>query len=254
VSEQAVRGSREDPEIQRLFEELPDESAREGLVHRFLPLAEHLARRFMGRGEAIEDLVQVASLGLLHAIDRFDGDRGVQFASYASITIIGELKRHFRDKGWAVRVPRTVQESALLVNRTVGELWQELGRSPTIAEVAGRSELSEDHVLEAMDAAQAYSTSSLDAPVDEAGTPAGELMGSVDPQFERSEGWASIAPAVRKLPLRERQILYLRFFEGKTQSEIAEVIGISQMHVSRLLSQTLAEIRRDAEGAEKAAP
>jgi RNA polymerase sigma-B factor len=254
VSEHVGRGPQDDTEIEGLFQQLPDESARAKLVERFLPLAEHLARRFMGRGEAVEDLVQVASLGLLHAIDRFDEERGVQFASYASITIVGELKRHFRDKGWAVRVPRTIQESALLVNRTVGELWQELGRSPTVAELAKRADLSEDQVLEAMDAAQAYSTASLDAPVDEAGTPAGELMGSHDEHFEQSEGWASIAPIVNKLPLRERRILYLRFFEGKTQSEIAQEIGISQMHVSRLLSQTLLAIRRGTEGTEKAAP
>jgi RNA polymerase sigma-B factor len=246
VSDQTLRGSRDDRDIQLLFEQLPDESSRDELVRRFLPLADHLARRFMGRGESLDDLVQVASLGLLRAIDRFDSERGVQFVSYASVTIIGELKRHFRDKGWAIRVPRSVQEAALLVNRTLGVLWQELGRSPTVAEVAGRAELSEDQVLEAMDAAQAYSTASLDAPVDEAGTPAGDLMGADDEGFEQSEGWASIAPAIRSLPPRERRILYLRFFEGKTQTEIAEDIGISQMHVSRLLSQTLAAIRREA--------
>jgi RNA polymerase sigma-B factor len=249
-----LQGSSDEREIQELFQRMPSDSAREDLVERFLPLAEHLARRFTGRGEPIEDLIQVASLGLLRAIDRFDSDRGVQFVSYASVTIVGELKRHFRDKGWSVRVPRSVKESALLVNRTLGLLWQELGRSPTVAEVALRAELSEDRVLEAMDAAQAYSTASLDEPVGDAGTPAGELLGSHDEGFEHSEGWASIAPAVKKLPARERRILYLRFFEGKTQSEIADDIGISQMHVSRLLAQTLAAIRREAGvGGEEAA-
>lgn len=135
----------------------------------------------------------------------------------------------------------------MVVNRTLAALWQELGRSPTVAEVARRAELSEDQVLEAMDAVQAYSTSSLDAPVGAEGTPLGELIGSEDDAFVRSEGWASVAPAIRKLPARERRILYLRFFEGRTQSEIAEDIGISQMHVSRLLSQTLHRIRRHSD-------
>ena len=254
MSEPVTRGERDDVEILDLFERFPDEGAREELVRRFLPLAEHLARRFAGRGEALDDLIQVASLGLIRSIDRFDPGRGVQFATYASVTIVGELKRHFRDKGWSIRVPRSLQESAMVVNRTLMALWQELGRSPTVSEVARRADLSEDQVLEAMDAVQAYSTSSLDAPVGTEGTPMGELIGEQDDAFERSEGWASVAPAIRRLPDRERRILYLRFFEGKTQTEIAEEIGISQMHVSRLLTQTLVRIRRESDsGSEEAA-
>jgi RNA polymerase sigma-B factor len=242
--ERIGEGSSGDPqEVLDLFGRLPDPEARESLVRRFLPLAEYFARRFAGRGEPTEDLVQVASLGLLHAIDRFDPERGVQFSTYAAATIVGEIKRHFRDKGWAIRVPRNLQESALRVNRLLSQLWQELGRSPTVAEIAERAELGEEDVLEALDAVQAYSTGSLDAPAAEGSPAPAESLGDEDPMFGLAEGWSSIAPTVRALPRRERQILYLRFFEGLTQSEIAEKVGISQMHVSRLLSQTLELLR-----------
>ena len=237
-------------EIIALFRELPDPDAREALVKEFLPLAEHLARRFSGRGESVDDLSQVASLGLLHAIDRFDPDREVQFSTFAAVTILGELKRHFRDRGWAIRVPRNVQESAMLVNRVLRELWQQLGRSPTVQEIAKRAGLSEEQVLEAMDAVQAYSTASLDAPTGEDGSPASETLGAVDQRFEISEEWLSVAPALQALPERERSILYLRFFQGLTQSEIAERIGISQMHVSRLLTQTLERLRKESDAGE----
>jgi RNA polymerase sigma-B factor len=232
-------------EILALFRTLPDPSARERLTERFLPLAEHLASRFSGRGESRDDLVQVASLGLVHAVDRFDPDRGVQFATFASVTIVGELRRHFRDKGWSIRVPRGLQEAALLINKTLAALWQELGRSPTIEEIAERTDLPEDTVLEAMDAVQAYSTTSLDVPVGDegGGATAGDLIGEADPAFAMSEDWLHIAPAIADLPERERTILYLRFFKDMTQTEIAHEIGISQMHVSRLLSQSLARIR-----------
>ena len=230
-------------EVIALFRKLPDPDAREALVMEFLPLAEHLARRFSGRGESVDDLSQVAGLGLLHAIDRFDLDREVQFSTFAAVTILGELKRHFRDRGWAIRVPRNVQESAMLVNRVLRELWQELGRSPTVLEIAKKAGLSEEQVLEAMDAVQAYSTASLDAPTGEDGSPASETLGSVDERFEISEEWLSVSPALQALPERERSILYLRFFEGLTQSEIAARVGISQMHVSRLLSRSLAYLR-----------
>jgi RNA polymerase sigma-B factor len=233
------------PEIIELFRKLPDPDARERLTREFLPLAEHLARRFYGRGEPIDDLLQVASLGLLHAIDRFDPDREVQFSTFAAVTIVGELKRHFRDKGWSIRVPRNLQEAALLVNRVLGELWQELGRSPTVAEIAARAHLTEDQVLEAMDAVQAYSSASLDAPIGEDGTTSADVLGDHDESFAISEGWLTIAPALRELPERERRILYLRFFKGLTQSEIAKDVGISQMHVSRLLSQTLERLRHE---------
>jgi RNA polymerase sigma-B factor len=251
VNEEATaegRGSAGDPEeVLELFARLPNGDAREALVVRFLPLAEYFARRFTGRGESIEDLQQVASLGLLHAIDRFDTERGVQFSTYAAATIVGEIKRHFRDKGWAIRVPRNLQESALRVNRLLSQLWQELGRSPTVAEIAERADLAEEEVLEAIDAVQAYSTGSLDAPTTEGSPTPAETLGEEDPLFELAEGWSSVAPTIRALPARERQILYLRFFEGLTQSEIAQRIGISQMHVSRLLGQTLELLRRQVD-------
>jgi RNA polymerase sigma-B factor len=234
-------------EDRELFARLPeDAAARDELARRFLPLAEYLARRFAGRGESHDDLVQVASLGLLNAIDRFDPDRDVQFSTYAAVTMIGELKRHFRDKGWAVRVPRRLQEIGLRVNAVLPELSQELGRSPTIEEIAVRCDASAEEILEAMDASQAYAASSLDAPAGEEGAAPIEALGSEDPSLAILEEWADIAPSVRDLPQRERTVLYLRFFRGLTQSEIAGRIGVSQMHVSRILAQTLRGLREAA--------
>ena len=235
--------SRSEEEVADLFRRLPDPSARDELAEEFLPLAEYFARRFSGRGEPIEDLTQTASLGLLNAIDRFDPGRGVPFAPYAAATIVGELKRHFRDRGWALRVPRNVQETAILVNRTMSSLWQDLGRAPTVPEIASATDIGEDDVLQALDALQAYTTDSLDAPTSDASSTAAESIGQEDVSFEISEEWLSLAPALRDLPERERMILYLRFFEGKTQTEIAEELGISQMHVSRLVSQSLEKLR-----------
>jgi RNA polymerase sigma-B factor len=243
VTARANDGSDEVDE-RALFARLPDDTeAREELVRRFLPLAEYLARRFAGRGEAQDDLFQVASLGLLNAIDRFDLDREVQVSTYAAVTIVGELKRHFRDKGWAVRVPRRLQEVGLRVNAVLPELSQELGRSPTIEEISVRAGASAEEILEAMEASQAYSTSSLDAPAGEEGAAPIDVLGGEDPSLGVLEEWASIAPAVRDLPQRERTVLYLRFFRGLTQSEIAREVGVSQMHVSRILAQTLRTLR-----------
>jgi RNA polymerase sigma-B factor len=233
----------EDPVVAELFARLPDPAARDALAERFLPLAEHLARRFSGRGQHADDLVQVASLGLVKAIDRFDMDRGVRFSTYATATIVGELKRHFRDRGWGVRVPRSVQEATMQVNRAMSELWQELGRAPTVADLVERTDLSEESVLEALDASRAYTSSSLDEPVGEEGTVAGDLIGGVDERYEVSDEWLAMAPKLRLLSERERRILYLRFFQDMTQTEIAEDVGISQMHVSRLLSQSLERLR-----------
>jgi RNA polymerase sigma-B factor len=234
----------EEVEERELFARLPDDlAAREELTRRFLPLAEYLARRFTGRGESQDDLFQVASLGLLNAIDRFDLDRDVQFSTYAAVTIVGELKRHFRDKGWAIRVPRRLQEVGLRVNTVLPELSQELRRSPTIDEIAERCAATPEEILEAMEASQAYSTSSLDVPVSEDGAAPIEVLGEDDPSLAVLEEWASVAPAVRNLPQRERTVLYLRFFRGLTQSEIAREVGVSQMHVSRILAQTLRDLR-----------
>ena len=244
-----MAGSEEDRLIdERRSDELfarlsEDPSARDELVVLHYPLVEYLAHRFAGRGEPVDDLVQVASIGLLKAIERFDTERGVKFSTYATPTIIGELKRHFRDKGWALRVPRRLQEIGLQLSRVVGELSQELGRSPTVPEIATRSGLSEDDVLEGMDAIHAHSIGSLDAPTDDDGQTSAARLGAEDETYELLEGWASVAPHLERLPERERQILYFRFFRGLTQSQIADKLGISQMHVSRILSRTLSALR-----------
>jgi len=247
----AIAGTQEgteDAEVLALFARLPqDAGAREDLILRFTPLAEYLARRFGGRGQALEDLVQVAYVGLISAVDRFDPAREVRFATYAAATIVGELKRHLRDKAWAVRIPRSMQELGLRINKTMPVLTQELGRSPTVQELAGRLEATAEEVLAAMDAAQAYTASSLDAPLAEGTATAHELLGEEDPSLERLDEWATLAPAVKGLPERERRVLYLRFFAGMTQSQIAEEIGVSQMHVSRILSQVLAKLRLSTE-------
>ena len=229
-----------------LFRRLPDQDARSELSEIYQALAEYLARRFYGRGEPLEDLIQVANLGLLKAIDRFDVERGVKFSTYATATVVGELKRHFRDKGWALRVPRRLQESGMKVGRAVTELYQDLGRAPTVREIGKRTGLSEEEVLEAMETAHAYTTQSLDAPSDdEGGTSSVDRLGTEEEAFELLEGWTSVAPAIKQLPTRERNILYLRFFRGLTQTQIADELGISQMHVSRLLSRTLSQLRRE---------
>lgn len=241
-----ARGRSDNDEVASLFARMPDPAVREEIVTRFLPFAEYLARRFSGRGESMEDLSQVATIGLLNSVDRFDPQREVQFSTYAAATIVGELKRHFRDKGWAIRVPRRLQELAVRVNRELPELAQQLGRSPTIPELASHLDVSTDDIAEAMDAVQAYSTGSLDAPVGEEGQAPIELLGASDPSIELVDEWSSIAPAVAELSPRDRRVLYLRFFRGMTQTEIAEDVGVSQMHVSRILTQTLEQLRAAA--------
>jgi RNA polymerase sigma-B factor len=215
------------------------------LVELHLPLVEHCARRFLNRGEPLEDLVQVGTIGLIKAVDRFDTDRGVEFSTYATPTILGEIKRHFRDKGWAIRVPRRLQELRMSIGTATGELSQQLGRSPTPREVAERLGVGIEDVLEGLESANAYSTLSLDAGEsheDGFGSIL-ETMGSTDEALEHVEIRESIRPLIERLPARERQILLLRFFRQMTQSQIAEEVGISQMHVSRLLARTLAELR-----------
>ena len=223
---------------------------RERLVNQYIGLVEFLARRFRNRGEPLEDLVQVGTIGLLKAIERFDLDREVEFSTYATPTIVGELKRHFRDKGWAVRVPRRLQELHLELTKIVSTLGQELGRSPTVAEIAKAAGTSEENVLEGLEIAQAYNFTSLDAPIDsdDAGsTSFADQLGSEDDQLLNLEYRAALAPEMAKLPERERRILYLRFFRGMTQSEIADKLDISQMHVSRLLNRTLMRLREALE-------
>lgn len=226
-----------------------DVALRDELVSAYLGLAEYLARRFANRGEPLDDLVQVASLGLIKAVSRFDPHRGVEFSTYATHTIVGELKRHFRDKGWAVRAPRRMQELYLRLGKVVATLGQELGRSPTIAELAAEVEVSEEEVLEALEAGQAYRFASLDAPAgaDAEGESLGARMGDDDPGLEDAERRATLSPLLATLPQREQLILRFRFFDGLTQSEIAERLGISQMHVSRLLARSVAQLRAAAE-------
>lgn len=227
-----------------LFARMPDPAARDELVTIYYPLVEYLSRRFRGRGEPLDDLIQVASIGLLKSIDRFDPERGVKFSTYAVPTIVGELKRHFRDTGWALRVPRRLQERSLLLRSIVADLSQELSRAPTVREIARRAGLSEDDVLEAIEAIHAHTIESLDAPADDSddSTHASSL-GTEDEQLELLEGWANIAPHLRVLPERERKLLYYRFVHGMPQSQIADKLGISQMHVSRLLARTLTQLR-----------
>jgi RNA polymerase sigma-B factor len=204
---------------------------------------EYLARRFAGRGEPLDDLTQVATIGLVKAVDRFDPARQVEFSTYATPTIVGELKRHFRDKGWAVRVPRRLQELNLRLGTVIGTLSQDLQRSPTVAEIADAAGTSEDEVLEALDSAHAYSLISLDASTGEEGLSYHEQIGDEDDALEALEDRVSVGPLLSQLPPRERRMLYLRFYKGLTQSEIALQLGISQMHVSRLLAKTLNTLR-----------
>ena len=238
----------------RLFAVLrdPEESeaarqtARDGLVTLHLPLVEHCARRFRNRGEPLEDLVQVGTIGLIKSIDRFDVERGFEFSTYATPTIIGEIKRHFRDKGWAIRVPRRLQELRMQISSTTAELTQKLGRSPTARELAEEIGCTVEEIVEGIESSNAYATLSLDA-ADDSGADSGpsmlDMMGLDDVQLEHVEIRESIKPLLEALPPREKRILLLRFFKNKTQSEIAAEIGVSQMHVSRLLSRTLEQLR-----------
>ena len=231
------------------FAETRDSTIRDRLVEAHLGLAEYLARRFSNRGEPLDDLTQVASVGLIKAVDRFDPSREVEFSTYATHTIVGELKRHFRDKGWAVRAPRRMQELYLRLGNVISVLSQELGRSPTIAELAADAGVSEEEVLEALEAGQAYRSTSIDAP-GSAGTGGGEEgdtlaahLGGDDTGMVEAERRAELSPLIASLPEREQTILFMRFFEGLTQSEIATRLGISQMHVSRLLARSLEQLR-----------
>ncbi|MEU6478377.1 RNA polymerase sigma factor SigF [Streptomyces sp. NPDC047017] len=251
-----VRGTQHDPHdrsgARAKFVELralPDGSPeyaelRNQLVRMHLPLVEHLARRFRNRGEPLDDLTQVATIGLIKSVDRFDPDRGVEFSTYATPTVVGEIKRHFRDKGWAVRVPRRLQELRLSLTTATAELSQLHGRSPTVHELAEKLAISEEEVLEGLESANAYSTLSLDVPDTDDESPAvADTLGAEDEALEGVEYRESLKPLLEDLPPREKRILLLRFFGNMTQSQIAQEVGISQMHVSRLLARTLAQLR-----------
>ncbi len=218
-------------------------------MQRFLPLARQLARRYQRGGEALDDLIQVASLGLLKAIDRFDPARTTAFSSFAVPTILGELKRHFRDKGWSVRVPRDLQELAVKLEPTTEALSREIGRVPTTAELAERLGVNAEQLLEAREAASAYRAVSLDRPRedDDEGDGLGAAFGIEDSGFSEAEDAATVEHLMRVLTEREREVLRLRFAEDLTQAEIGERIGVSQMHVSRIIRQAITQLQHAVE-------
>ena len=224
--------------------------ARQQLIERFLPLARKLVRNFERPGESTDDLMQVASLGLVKAVDRFELERGTAFSSFAVPTIVGELKRYLRDVGWDVHVPRAMQERALHVNQVLAELSRSLGRSPTTGEIAAATGLSSEDVLEAMEAGMAYDSVSLESPSSDEpdAIPYSERIAVEEAGYELAEYTATLAPRLQALPPRDRLVLRLRFEEDLTQSEIAERIGVSQMHVSRLIRAALQRLRDDVSG------
>jgi RNA polymerase sigma-B factor len=228
-----------------------DTQARDELVHRFLPLARQLARRYQRASEPLDDLLQVASIGLIKAIDRFDPEREIAFSSYAVPTILGEIKRHFRDKTWAVRVPRDLQEATLRVDKAVAELSELLQRQPSVAEIAEAVNATDEDVLEALQAGGAYRAVSFDMPrgSDEDGGNAtlADSIGIDETGFDRAEDRATLANLLGAVPSREREVLRMRFEEDMTQAEIGEVIGVSQMQVSRLIRNAIAQLRAAAD-------
>jgi RNA polymerase sigma-B factor len=239
------------------FSENRDPVLREALVERYLPLARQLARRYQRPDEPMDDLVQVASLGLVKAVDRFDASRQVAFSSYAVPTILGEIKRHFRDRTWSVRVPRDLQELALKVERVAGDMTRELHRSPSVSELAARVEVSEESVLEALEAVGAYHATSLETPRGseaEPGETLADTVGGEEDGYDRAEERATIARLMRSITPREREVLRLRFEEDLTQAEIGEIIGVSQMQVSRVIRQAVARLRHAARSEPQPAP
>jgi RNA polymerase sigma-B factor len=251
--ERRTKTSRDRARARELFAELASgagsdaerQRIRDTLVEMHLPLVEYLARRFRNRGEPLDDLIQVATIGLIKSVDRFDLERGVEFSTYATPTIVGEIKRHFRDKGWAIRVPRRLQELKLALAKATSELSQRNGRAPTVAELARQLEMTEDEILEGLESANAYSAVSLDAPDtgDDDSPAVSDSLGATDEALEGVEYRESLKPLLERLPPREKKILLLRFFGNMTQSQIAAELDISQMHVSRLLARTLIQLR-----------
>ncbi len=247
----SARGSgaertREDRELFVRYHRDGDARARDQLVERFLPLARQLARRYQRAGEPLDDLLQVASLGLIKAIDRFDPDREIAFSSYAVPTILGEIKRYFRDRTWAVRVPRDLQELTLKVDRSVGKLSEDLRRQPSVAEIATAVGAEEEDVLEALQAGGAYRAVSFDAPrtgSDEDVATIGDSVGIQEDGFARAEERATLGRLLGRLSERDREIIRMRFEEDMTQAQIAEVVGVSQMQVSRLIRQAIERMR-----------
>lgn len=223
---------------------------RESIITRCLPLAEHIARRFDRRGEPFEDLVQVASIGLVNAVDRYDVERGSDFLAFAVPTIMGEVRRHFRDTGWAVRVPRRLKELHLDLVKTSAQLSQSLGRSPTTREMAEELGIEVEEVAQGLQAANGYQALSVDAAAGsgpDTGSTLGDLLGDNDSDIAGVEDHETLRVVLEGLPERERTVLLLRFFGNQTQSQIAAHVGVSQMHVSRILSDTLARLRAQVE-------
>src|SRR5438477_3230128 len=234
-----------DKALLRRYHEHGDLAAREQLIEQYMSLVRSLARRYAYRGEQLDDLVQIGAIGLIKAIDRFDVNRGVELTTYATPNIIGEIKRHFRDRSWAVRVPRGLQELNVQVSKLIEQLTVELSRSPTIPELAKAAGVEEEAVLEALESGRAHSSLSLSTGGGDGEDDLDpmESIGTEEHQFEVSEDRAVLAPGFRVLDERERKILQLRFFKGLTQSQIAQQVGISQMHVSRLIRRSLEKIR-----------
>jgi len=240
--------NKSDRALLRRYHEEGDVAAREQLIEQYMSLVRSLARRYSYRGEQLEDLVQIGAIGLIKAIDRFDLNRGVELTTYATPNIIGEIKRHFRDRGWSVRVPRGLQELNVQLSRLVEQLTVQLGRSPTVTELAEAAGITEEEVLEALESGRAYSSLSLSGGgggADDEELDPLESLGTEEHQYEVSEDRAVLAPGFRALDERERKILHLRFFKGLTQSHIAQQVGISQMHVSRLIRRSLEKIRQE---------
>ena len=236
----------DDKILLRRYHEEGDLHAREKLIEQYMSLVRSLARRYSYRGEQLEDLVQIGAIGLIKAIDRFDLDRGVELTTYATPNIIGEIKRHFRDRGWSVRVPRGLQELNVQLSRLIEQLTVQLSRSPTIPELAQAAGVEEEQVLEALESGRAYSSLSLSVGGgggDDDDLDPLESIGTEEHQYQVSEDRAVLAPGFKALDERERRILQLRFFDGLTQSQIAQQVGISQMHVSRLIRRSLEKIR-----------
>ncbi|MFP5335556.1 MAG: SigB/SigF/SigG family RNA polymerase sigma factor [Actinomycetes bacterium] len=227
--------------LARLPGDAPERAAlRDSVVEAHLPLVRHLARRYADRGEPLDDLVQVGTIGLLKAVDRFDPDRGHAFSSFAVPTVLGEIRRHFRDRGWMVRVPRRLQDLSRSLTEARAVLTQELGRAPTVDELAARTGADPEQVLEALDSAGAYATVPLDSEDDDGPQ---TWLAEDDEALEHVENREALRPLLEQLPARERRILALRFVRGMSQAQIAAEVGISQMHVSRLLARTLATLR-----------
>jgi RNA polymerase sigma-B factor len=256
TAEARRRRARDEQRLFRAWLGTGDQQARTALIERFMPLARSLARRYQRSGEPFDDLVQVASVALVKAIDRYDPARGCAFSSFAVPTIAGELKRHFRDHSWTVRPPRDLQETTLRVENALTRITQQLDRSPTTRELAAAADLDEEQVLEALQARRGRSAVSLQAPQGEPGEglTLGDTLGVEDPELVRAEQRAALDDLLKTVPARAREMVRLRFEEDMTQAEIGAVFGVSQMQVSRILRQTVSQLREVAEQAEALRP